>query len=109
MECTFKAVYDRKWVDEFMCICYMQNMTPRVFTLSKRKILGFLSELPTLTKPHILMLDTLSSINRLTYNMTDNSFTIYLNTLENSVTVRMPEQNFTDILICCTVKQHKSI
>lgn len=106
MKFTFESKYPREWCDEFMCICYMENSSSRLFSLSKRKMLRYLSEFETLDKMHVLILDTLSAVSKITYYMIDNIFIIYTQNDQEKISFILPQRAFDDILLNCILRQY---
>ena len=106
MKFTFEGKYQGEWCDEFMCICHMEDSSSRLFSLSKRKMLRYLSEVETLDKMHLLILDTLSVVSKITYYMVDSVFIIYTKNDQEKISFILPQKAFEDILINCILKQY---
>ena len=99
MKYTFKANYELEhWNDEICCICFMENGSGRIHELSKRKLLGYFSELPTINAFYALVLDYLSKTKQFTFYISNCQFIISLNTNE-TIELFIPIEIFEDILI----------
>lgn len=86
------------WNDEILCVCFMTSGNGRAHELSKRKLLGYFSELPTINPFFTLVLDYLSKTKQFTFYMSSNQFVITLTTAE-TIEVFIPVEIFEDILI----------
>lgn len=97
--------YTSCWRDDFFGICFMPQGSVRLFSLSKRKLLIYFSELNTLNEIHTFILDHLSKIEQVNYYMDTQHLILKLNKDENILEIVVPLQTFEDILINSIIKQ----
>lgn len=105
MNFTFNSKYICEWKDEFLVICFMPQGSARLFSLSKRKLLRYFSELNTLNEIYTFILDHLSKIEQVNYYMATNTLVLKMNKDKNVLEIAVPLQTFEDILINCTIQQ----
>ena len=91
------------WNDDFLGMCFMPPGGARLYSLSKRKLLRYFSELKTLNAIHTIILDNLSKINQVNYYMATNTLVLIMN--KDTLEIPVPLQIFEDILINSTIKQ----
>lgn len=97
--------YTSQWFDEFCGMCYMLHGNVRLYSLSKRRLLRYFSELNTLSEIHTFILDNLSKLDQINYHMATNTLVLKINKGKDILETSVPLQTFEDILINCTIKQ----
>lgn len=97
---------ERVWQDEIHCICWMANMSSRLYTLSKKKLLEYFAQSETINSFHILLLDKLSKLYSFAYYVDENELIISIHQ-DKHITLHVPQEAFEDIIINSSVKQHK--
>lgn len=109
MKYTLNSNYTREWNDEFQCVCIMENGTPRLFVLSKRKLMIYFSELKTLSEVYMFILDNLSNLEQLTYHLATKHLVLKVNNngLQVELEIPSPFVLFDDILSYAILKQIK--
>lgn len=105
MNYKVNSSYTSCWRDDFFAMCFMPPGGARLYSLSKRKLLRYFSELNTLSITHTFILDNLSKINQVNYYLVTSTLVLKMNKDKDTFEISVPLQTFEDILINCTIKQ----
>jgi len=104
MKITINDIIIYRWHDYIYCTCWFENMKSQVVSISKKKILKFLSEKDELEEFHLLLLDNIIKTLTFVYYIEDNEFTIHTYG-DQRIVVTIPQKDFEDIVANCTADQ----